>query len=796
MDQDSIDHTEDDPSRSPRSAPPANADGEAEDRRRSRVPQTAPETKPPSPHGPNGEPSKRDDPSHRAQQEIQEADKGQEATDGRAFRAYAAGFLETGTVRSGRPLPLGVELRDGGANFAVFSRHATQVWIEFYEDASDAEPQELIGLDPEANRTGDIWHVWVQGIRPGQLYGYRVDGPYDPEQGHRFNPHKLLIDPYATAITHLDTWDFKQARGYDPQAADLDLSFSTVNNAQVTPKCVITQTHFDWEGVTPPKRGWADTVIYEMHVRGYTRDESAGVDHPGTFRGVIEKIPYLQDLGVTAVELMPVQEFNEFEVDHPNPLTGEELRNFWGYNPTAFMAPSGHFAADGRHGQQVIEFKQMVKELHRAGIEVFLDVVFNHTAEGHELGPTFSWRGFDNSIYYMLESDRRYFRDYTGTGNTVKADHPVVRDLILDALRYWVLEMHVDGFRFDLASVLGRDQNGDLLAEAPLIERIAEDPILRDIKIIAEAWDAAGAYQVGSFYATSRWAEWNGRFRDDVRRFWRGDAGQRGAFATRLSGSADLYETAGRGPLTSVNYITSHDGFTLNDLVSYRWKHNLPNGENNRDGQNANYSANYGVEGPTDDPGISRIRERQVRNFLLTLFVSRGVPMMLGGDEFRRTQKGNNNAYCQDNEISWVDWAKREEYAGLTRFVRQLIRFRRQVAPFTRNEYYTDAEVEWLDCRSRTPDWDDPDGRCLTMMIPSMEEGDPDILLVFNAGANGREFTLPPTPSGGEWYRKVDTSLPSPEDILTAGGEVHLEDQSVYSLDPHSSAVLIAPQPE
>jgi len=787
-----MDHTEDDPSRSPRSAPTPDADARAAERNRSRPP----DPDAPSLRIPNGEPPGREVGPGRAREGAKETDEGQEATDGRAFRAYAAGFLETGTVRSGRPLPLGVELRDGGANFAVFSRHATQVWIEFYEDASDAEPQELIGLDPEANRTGDIWHVWVQGIQPGQLYGYRVDGPYDPERGHRFNPHKLLIDPYATAITHLETWDFKQAQGYDPTAAELDLSFSTINNAQVTPKCVITQTHFDWEGVTPPKRGWADTVIYEMHVRGYTRDESAGVDHPGTFRGVIEKIPYLQDLGVTAVELMPVQEFNEFEVDHPNPLTGEELRNFWGYNPTAFMAPSGHFAADGSHGQQVIEFKQMVKELHRAGIEVFLDVVFNHTAEGHELGPTFSWRGFDNSIYYMLEADRRYFRDYTGTGNTVKADHPVVRDLILDALRYWVLEMHVDGFRFDLASVLGRDQNGDLLAEAPLIERIAEDPILRDIKIIAEAWDAAGAYQVGSFYATSRWAEWNGRFRDDVRRFWRGDAGQRGAFATRLSGSADLYETAGRGPLTSVNYITSHDGFTLNDLVSYRWKHNLPNGENNRDGQNANYSANYGVEGPTDDPGISRIRERQVRNFLLTLFVSRGVPMMLGGDEFRRTQQGNNNAYCQDNDISWVDWAKREEYAGLTRFVRQLIRFRRQVAPFTRNEYYMDAEVEWLDCRSRTPDWDDPDGRCLTMMIPSMEEGDPDILLVFNAGGNGREFTLPSTPSGGEWYRKVDTSLPSPEDILPAGGEVHLEDQSVYSLDPHSSAVLIAPQPE
>jgi len=719
-----------------------------------------------------------------------------EHEDGRAFRAYAAGFLETGTVRSGRPLPLGVELRDGGANFAVFSRHATQVWIEFYDNADDPEPQELIGLDPEANRTGDIWHVWVQGIQPGQLYGYRVDGPYEPENGHRFNPHKLLIDPYATAITHLATWDFKEAQGYDPTASELDLSYSTTDNAGVTPKCVITQTQFDWEGITPPKRSWSDTIIYEMHVRGFTRHESAGVEHPGTFRGVIEKIPYLKDLGITAVELMPVQEFNEYEVDHPNPLTGEELRNYWGYNPTAFMAPGGHFAADGTHGQQVIEFKQMVKEFHTAGIEVFLDVVFNHTAEGHELGPTFSWRGFDNSIYYVLEEDRRYYRDFTGTGNTVKADHPVVRDLILDSLRYWVLEMHVDGFRFDLASVLGRDQDGHLLADPPLIERIAEDPILRDIKIIAEAWDAAGAYQVGSFYATSRWAEWNGKFRDVSRRFWRGDPGERAGFATRLSGSADLYEGADRGPLTSVNYVTSHDGFTLNDLVSYERKHNLPNGENNRDGQNDNYSANYGVEGPTDDPSISRIRDRQVRNLLLTLFASRGVPMMLGGDEFRRTQLGNNNAYCQDNEISWVDWTRRDEHAGLARFVRELLRFRRQVTPFTRNEYYDDDEVIWLNCRGETPQWHDPNGRCLTMVIPSMDEADPDILLVFNAGENGREFRLPEAPTGGEWYRKVDTSLPSPEDILPTGGEVHLEDQTVYSLDPHSSAVLIAPQPD
>ena len=695
-------------------------------------------------------------------------------------------------MRSGRPLPLGVELRDGGANFALFSRHATQVWLEFYDDADAAEPRELIGLDPQANRTGDIWHVWVEGIQPGQLYALRVDGPYAPADGHRFNPHKLLIDPYATAITHLDTWDFKQAQGYNPDADDLDLSYSTHDNAAVTPKCVITQTDFDWEGVVPPKHPWTETVIYEMHVRGFTQHESSGVEHPGTFRGVIEKIPYLENLGVTAVELMPVQEFNEYEVDRVNPLTGEPLHNYWGYNPTAFMAPNGLYAADGSHGQQVLEFKQMVKALHRADIEVILDVVFNHTAEGHELGPTFSWRGLDNSIYYMLDDSPRYYRDYTGTGNTVNADHPVVRDLILDALRYWVLEMHVDGFRFDLASVLGRDQDGSLLADPPLIERIAEDPILRDVKIIAEAWDAAGAYQVGSFYTTSRWAEWNGRFRDDVRRFWRGDPGQRGVLATRLAGSADLYEDAGRGPLTSINYVTSHDGFTLNDLVSYERKHNLPNGENNRDGQNDNYSANYGVEGPTGDPGIVRIRARQVRNFLLTLFLSRGVPMLLAGDEFRRTQDGNNNAYCQDNEISWIDWTNRERRSGLTRFVRHLIRFRCQHAPFTTDAYYEAGDVVWLDGRAAPPDWDDPEARCLSMLIPSSGAPEPDILLVLNAAHHGREVVLPDSACEGDWHRKVDTALPSPEDILSPGQEVRLEDQNVYALDPHSSAVLVA----
>jgi glycogen operon protein len=711
--------------------------------------------------------------------------------NGSGYRAYAEGLLETGTVRQGLPRPLGCEFRDGGVNFAVFSRHATQVWLELYTHPEDHEPIEVVGLNPHVNRTGDIWHVWVDGLQPGQLYGYRVDGPYAPEEGHRFNPYRLLIDPYANAITHLDNWDFERAVGSDPTASDTPTRW-TEENVAWTPKCVLTDSQFDWQHDERLLHDWSETVIYELHVRGFTNDPSSEVEHAGTYRGLVEKIPYLLWLGVTAVELMPVQEFNEFEVTRTNPETGDSLHNYWGYNPTAFMAPNGFYAAAGSHGQQVLEFKQMVQAFHAAGIEVLLDVVFNHTAEGNQHGPTFSWRGFDNLIYYVLDDDQRQYRDFTGTGNTLKADHPVVRDMILDALRYWVVEMHVDGFRFDLASVLGRDQDGHILADPPLIERIAEDPVLRDVKIIAEAWDAAGAYQVGSF-ASGRWAEWNGRYRDDVRRFWRGDAGLRGDFASRLAGSSDLFELSGRGPDASINYVTSHDGFTLNDLVSYATKHNWANGEENRDGTDANYSANYGVEGPTDDPSIEAVRTKQVKNFLLTLFVSRGVPMLLAGDEMRRTQQGNNNAYCQDNEISWVDWSLQAEHADLVHFVRELIRFRKSRPALCADTYYHSDEVEWYDCQARTPDWDDPEGRCLALLVPGHDTS--DLLLLFNAHTEPRRFTLPDAPQGGGWFRKADTSRSEPDDILADGAEVPLSDSTHYPLEPRSSVILVAPGP-
>lgn len=436
----------------------------------------------------------------------------------RPLHDYGAEVSEQTDVRVGVPLPLGTYARDEGVNFAFFSRHAGRVRLELFDHPENATAARVIDLDPLRNRTGDVWHVWIEGIRPGQLYAYRVDGPYQPKDGHRFNFNKLLLDPFATAISRLPTWEFGPARGYDPSVPDGDSVCSKVDNAGAMPKCVFTQEHFHWHEDRPPRHPWSETVIYETHVRGFTIHPSSGVEHPGTYQGLIEKIPYFKELGVTAVELMPVQEFNEQQVTGINPQTGQPLGNYSGYDPVAFFAPKASYSSSGGVGQQRLEFKEMVQAFHGAGIEVFLDVVFNHTAEGNEQGPTLSFRGIDNTIFYTLADDKRLYKDYTGTGNTINANHPVVRDHILAALRYWMVEMHVDGFRFDLASVLGRDGTGKLLTNAPLLGRIAEDPILRDVKIIAEAWDAAGAYEVGSF-SERRWAEWNGRYRDDVRRF-------------------------------------------------------------------------------------------------------------------------------------------------------------------------------------------------------------------------------------------------------------------------------------
>ncbi len=738
-------------------------------------------------------------------------------------------------VSPGKPLPLGATpdpAGPGAVQFAVFSRHATAVHLLLFDRAEDARPAREIELDPRLHRTGDVWHARVEGAGPGQLYLYRAFGPYRPEEGHRFNPHKLLLDPYARAVTGAFTWNLADARGFDPASPSADLAPSAVEDAAGMPKCIVIDDGFDWQGDRPLNRPLRETVLYETHVRGLTMGRGSaalGVRHPGTFRGVIEMIPYLRDLGITALELLPVQEFDELENPRINPLTGERLQNYWGYSTISFFAPKGRYSASGSMGQQVTEFKEMVRQLHLAGIEVILDMVFNHTAEGDQTGPTLCFRGWDNSIYYILDEDRRFYKNYSGTGNTLNCNHPIVRSLILDCLHYWVIEMHVDGFRFDLGSVLGRDAQGRQLENPPVLERIAEGPILRGTKLIAEAWDAAGAYQVGSFPG-GRWAEWNDRFRDDVRAFWRGDPGMVPRLATRLAGSSDLYLRDGRKPFHSINFVTSHDGFTLNDLVSYARRHNEVNGEGNRDGRGDELSANYGAEGETDDPAIRAVRDRQVRNFLATLLLSLGTPMLLGGDEIRRTQRGNNNAWCQNNDISWTDWSRLETEAGLHRFTRALIGLRRGHPVFQRAEFLQASDVAWLDEQARPMDWARA-GHTLACLlrgrggaadgvaelqaqsaapgavpsaelqaqsaapgaVPSAElqaqSAAHGFLLLFNAGLEERVFALPP--AAGRWHRTVDTGLPSPLDAAEPGAEAPLEPADRCTLAPRSLAVLM-----
>jgi isoamylase len=701
----------------------------------------------------------------------------------RPLPEYLNEVRDTSEITRGFPLPLGARAFMDGVNFALFSRHARRVQLELFADCADATPTRSIDFDPVRNRTGDVWHIWIKGIQPGQLYAYRVDGPYEPAAGHRFNFNRLLLDSRATAITTLPPWNFDAAHGYE---ADNDARPSPVDNGAVAPKCVFTRFLFDWKEDRPPRHPWSKTVIYETHVRGLTVHPSSGVPHAGTYRGLIEKIPYFKDLGVTAVELLPVQEFNAHELKTRDPVTGELLRNYWGYNPVAFSAVNASYSSSGSVGQQTLEFKEMVRQLHAAGIEVIIDVVLNHTAETDERGPTICWRGIDNSVFYTLDKDKRHYLNYAGTGNIINANHPVVRDYILGVLRYWVMEMHVDGFRFDLASILGRDRAGNLLSNPPLLEQIAEDSIMRQTKLIAEAWDAAGAYQVGSF-SERRWAEWNGHYRDDIRRFWRGDDGMLGAFASRISGSEDIYAKSGKGPESSINFITCHDGFTLNDLVSYSNKHNLANGEENRDGSNDNFSANYGFEGPTQDERIEALRQRQIKNFLLTLFISRGVPMLLGGDEFRRTQRGNNNAYCQDNEISWYDWDYVQRHRNVHQFVKHVIALRRAHPILAREQFYTSDDITWLGPWQRPPQWSDPRAKALACLI---HDGTAEALfLMFNAGSEAVTFHTPVAPDKGRWRLAVDTSRSDP---VIAAAESFVDSMQPYALEPHASAVLVA----
>ncbi|HQO01966.1 MAG TPA: glycogen debranching protein GlgX [Spirochaetota bacterium] len=705
--------------------------------------------------------------------------------------------MNTRTTLPGFPYPLGVSIDDAGAQFAIFSRHAGSVTLLLFESTNPDSPFEEVFLDPVINRTGDIWHIWIQGIGDGQLYGYMIDGEYNPESGLRFNKHKLILDPHAKAVTGNFKWDLSDARGFDPSSPQLDLSFSTKKSAPGAPKCIAVKIDSNWLD-RPLGRSMNESVIYELHVKGFTHHASSETQHGGTFRGLEEKIPYLKELGVNTVELMPIQEFDEEENINVNPLTGEKLKNYWGYSTISFFAPKGKFSSSGTMGEQVHEFREMVGALHRAGIEVILDVVFNHTAEGDQMGPTLCFRGIDNPIYYILEKKKRFYRNYSGCGNTFNCNHPIVRDFILDCLKYWVVEMHVDGFRFDLASILGRDQEGNILSNPPLLERIAEDPILRNTKIIAEAWDAAGAYQVG--YFPGRWAEWNGKYRDDVRKFWRGDTGSVGLFATRLTGSSDLYGT--KGPLHSINFITCHDGFTLNDLVSYNNKHNTANGERNRDGENYNLSYNFGIEGQPATPYIQTLRERQIRNFFCTLFLSQGIPMMTAGDEFRKTQQGNNNPYCQDNDISWINWSLLEQNRDVYRFVREMIGFRKEHPVLRKSSFFTGMQKEgefspditWHGPGSGGPDWSES-SHCIACCIngSSTDNGtrDVDLFMVFNASLYNKTFVLPPAPSGKPWRLKIDTSRRSPDDFLAPDREIS-PDGNTVRVQRFSSVVLIS----
>jgi glycogen operon protein len=654
------------------------------------------------------------------------------------------------------PLSYGAVLHDGGVQFRLFSRSATEIRILLFDHVNDREPADVLRLNRDNDRWGDIWSVFVPGIDHGQLYQIQADGPWDPERGHRFNGKARLIDPYAKALAG----DFLPA----------------ADGIVRPPKCVVIDDHFDWAGDRHLRRPLAETIIYEAHVRGFTRHRSSRVEHPGTYLGIIEKIPYLKSLGITALELMPVHEF----MSHSPSAAQEVVRpNYWGYDPLAFFSPHRGYAAGDAPGCQVDEFKQMVRALHAAGIEVILDVVFNHTCEGNELGPTLSLKGLENRVYYMLANGGSRYKNYTGCGNTVNGNHPIVREMIFHCLRHWVHNYHVDGFRFDLASILSRDRNGELIPNPPLVEMIAEDPMLADTKIIAEAWDAAGAYQVGTF-ASLRWSEWNGRYRDDVRRYWRGDHCLRRELATRLAGSSDLYQSSSREPYHSINFITSHDGFTMNDMVTYVDKHNEANGEGNRDGDNNNLSCNYGVEGPTERRDIETIRIRQIKNMLSTLLLSQGVPMILSGDECRRTQRGNNNAYCQDNEVSWFDWTLVDRNADLLRFAREAMKFRRSQPAVRRTRFLSSEprrpgvlpDVSWFDADGNTVDWNRDDASLQMLLGAPIDAGfDADVarhvLVLFHAGTLPRRFSMPSAARRIDWRLLIDTSSASPNDIYT-----------------------------
>jgi len=673
----------------------------------------------------------------------------------------------------GTSFPLGATVYPDGVNFCVFSHHGETVDLLLFNEVEDGKPSRIIRLDPALNRTANYWHIFLPGISSGQLYAYRVHGPFAPDKGLRFDGDKVLLDPYTREVA--------VGTRYDRKAAIMP-----GDNCESALKSVVVDTStYQWQGDLPLNRPYSGTIIYEMHVAGFTAHPNSGVQavKRGTYAGIMEKISYLVDLGVTAVELLPVQHFDDQDAS-------EGLANFWGYSPLAFFAPYSGYSSRREPLGPTAEFRDMVKALHKAGIEVILDVVFNHTAEGNENGPTFSFRGLEDSAYYILDEKGNY-RNFTGCGNTVNANYSIVRRLIMDCLRYWVSEMHVDGFRFDLASVLSRDENGIPLVSPPVLWEIDSDPVLAGAKIIAEAWDAAGLYQVGSFVG-DRFREWNGRFRDDVRRFVKGENGAVPAVVSRILGSPDLYPAAAR---RSINFITCHDGFTMNDLVSYNAKHNESNRENNNDGSDQNCSWNCGVEGSSDRPDVLALRSRQVRNFFTILLLSHGTPMLLSGDEVRRTQAGNNNAYCQNNTTGWFDWDDGEKNEDVFRFVKLAIAFVKGYALF-RHEGYLDASgqsagpgIVWHGVRLGEPDLTD-DSHVIAFTLQYPDKGE-FIHVMCNGYWDGLNFDLPPQPTGRRWRRIIDTALLSPHDITEIGTAPVLKGGS-YIVQARSCVVAVA----
>lgn len=703
----------------------------------------------------------------------------------------------------GNPMPLGASVVNGGVNFAVFSRNATRVILEFFKNSEDCEPYAQIEFDPEVNRTGDVWHVFVPGIKPGDLYLYHVDGPFEPSAGHRFNVKQLLFDPYAKALTPVSLFH-NLPPVYRTPVDKTDVELAESHYHFQFPKCVVVNdSDFDWQGDKPLNIPLSESIIYETHVKGFTAGKNANVSNPGTYAGFIEKIPYLKSLGITSVEFLPIYEFDEYENTNVNPRTGERMKNYWGYSTIDFFAPKAGYSADKTPGGCVREFKTLVREMHKAGLEVILDVVFNHTAEGNEHGITLNFRGFENSVYYTLVgSHKEYYMNFSGCGNTMNCNHPVVEAYILDCLRYWVLQYHIDGFRFDLASILGRGPDGTIMQYPPLLNAISEDPVLHSTKIIAEPWDAGGAYQLGGFPG-GRWAEWNDRFRDDIRRFWRGDEYVSTSAATRISGSSDLFALSGRKPWYSLNYITCHDGFTMNDLVSYNGKHNEQNGEGNRDGTDSNWSYNHGYEGPTANPHIEKLRSKQMRNFILTLLISQGTPMLLGGDEFRRGQQGNNNAYCQDNDISWFDWTNVNLNDRLITFTKRAIALRKAHAVFRRKDFFhgdkagASPDIQWYNIDGSNPDWNKL-SRFLAFRLGGSycinDDGTPDndFYIAANTDRQDAMVTVPTLTDGKRWYRVADTSIDADDAIVLTDKAEKLRAQERYIVPAGSLIILIA----